>query len=125
MPSPAATSSEGYRGSELDYPTGVTVTPLVATTDEQTEVLNVIPVSPYYLEIGIRVLLNVFVVGDEARGAAGGWTVLREGRYRYAVAEPEEPPVRIVPGEYFAVKWTWSPAGGGPAFNYEETDRGK
>jgi hypothetical protein len=96
-----------YSEPQFDDPTSVMVMPLEVMTDEQREEFETVPASELYPEIGSRAFMNMFVVGDEVLSADDGWTVLQEGRYRYAVALPEQPTVRIVLSEYLAAEVVW------------------
>jgi hypothetical protein len=96
-----------YSEPRHDGPTSIMVMPLEVMTDEQREEFETIPASDLYREIGSRAFMNMFVVDGEVYDAEGGWTLLQEGRYRYAVALPEEPTVRIVLSEYLAAELVW------------------
>ena len=91
-----------YSEPQLQDPQSVMFMPLPLLSDEQRETFERIPESSYYPEIGSRAFMNLFVVDGEVWDAEGGWTVLQEGRYRYAVAQPGEIVVRIVLSEYLA-----------------------
>ena len=96
-----------YSEPQLEDPSIVMVIPLMLMTDEQRKTFETIQVSSFYPEIGSRAFVNLFVVGDEVCGAEDGWTVLQEGRYRYAVTQPEQPLVRIMLSEYLAAEVVW------------------
>jgi hypothetical protein len=96
-----------YSEPQLDAPSSVVVMPLALMTGEQREAFETILDSAIYPEIGSRAFANLFAVGDDVVSAEGGWTVLQEGRYRYAVSQPEQPTVRIVLSEYLAAEVVW------------------
>jgi hypothetical protein len=92
---------------QLDDPAHVMIVPLVVMPREQREAFENVPESPGWPEIGSRAFMNMLVVGDKVHSADGGWTVLQDGRYRYAVAQPGELVVRIVLSEYLACEVLW------------------
>jgi hypothetical protein len=96
-----------YSDPQLDEPAQIMCVPLMAMTVEQRKTFEAIPDSPGWPEIGNRAFMNLFVVGDEAYCAENGWTVLQNGRYRYAVTQPQETIVRIVLSEYLACEVAW------------------
>ena len=75
-----------------------------ANGSEHREAFETISASEFGAEIGSRAFVNLFVVGDEVYDAESGWSVLQVGRCRYAVAQPEQPLVRIVLSEYLAAE---------------------
>jgi hypothetical protein len=96
-----------YSEPQLDDPTHFAVMPLALMTDEQRDAFETIPVSSLYPEIGSRAFINLIVGGDRTHDPESGWNVLQEGRYRYAVTQPERPMVRIVLSEYLAAEVVW------------------
>ena len=96
-----------YNEPQLDEPESVRVLPLELMTREQRAGFESIPRTSAYPEVGSRAFLNLFVVGDKTFDAGSGWSVLQEGRYRYAVALPGSPIVRIVLSEYLACEVCW------------------
>jgi hypothetical protein len=102
-----AHAAHQYREPRLDEPEHVMAIPLMVMSTEQREEFEDIRESPGWPEIGSRAFINMFVVGVEVYPADGGWTVLQQGRYRYAVAQPGEVVVRIVLSEYLACEVIW------------------
>lgn len=96
-----------YSEPQLDEPEYVKIVPLVSMSVEQREAFESLPESPGWPEIGSRAFLNMLVVDDDVYDEEGGWTVLQQGRYRYAVAQPGEVVVRIVLSEYLAGEVVW------------------
>ncbi len=96
-----------YSEPQLDEPNHVAVMPLAVMSDEQREAFETVPETPGWPEIGSRAFLNLFMVGEKVRNTECGWTVLQEGRYRYAVAQPGETVVRVVLSEYLAAEVVW------------------
>src|SRR5262249_53885307 len=96
-----------YSEPQLDDPQRITAKPLSLMSVEQLDEFETIPASALSPEIGSRAFLRTLVVGSEVYNESEGWTVLQEGRYRYAVAQPGELVVRIVLSEYLAAEVVW------------------
>lgn len=96
-----------YSAPQLDEPEYVIAVPLMLMSAGQREAFENVPESPGWPEIGSRAFMNMFVVGEMVYSAEDGWTVLQNGRYRYAVAQPGELVVRIVLSEYLACEVVW------------------
>ena len=84
-------------------PSQVKIVPLTLMSNRQrTQFEN--PDGEYYAvlpELGTRLMQRMFT----GECGPGGWIVVQEGVYRYAVSEP--PSVRIVLGEYLAAEVMW------------------
>jgi hypothetical protein len=102
-----AHAAHQYSEPRLDDPQHIMVVPLVVMSAEQREAFETVPESPGWPEIGSRAFVNMFVVGGETYSTDNGWTVLQNGRYRYAVAQPREIVVRMVLSEYLACEVVW------------------
>lgn len=96
-----------YSEAQLDDPSSVMVVPLMLMTETQRKAFETLSVSSLYPEIGSRAFVNLYVVGGDVCSTEPTWTVLQEARYRYAVAQPEQPLVRIVLSEYVAAEVAW------------------
>jgi hypothetical protein len=96
-----------YSEPQLEDTTHVAVMPLALMTDEQREAFETIRASSLYPEVGSRAFINLIVGGDRTYDPESGWNILQEDRYRYALAQPEQPMVRIVLSEYLAAEVVW------------------
>lgn len=96
-----------YSEPRLEEPAHVTVLPLALMSAEQRTSFEALPDSLGWPEIGSRAFVNLFVVGGDVHNAEVGWTILQEGRYRYAVTQPGVTVVRIVLSEFLAAEVVW------------------
>lgn len=94
----------------LDEPEQVAFVPLATLSEQQRrsfETVNSEGGLGGWPEIGSRAFLQLFAVGGEVFNAEGGWTVLQEGRYRYALPDLDGFSVRMVLSEYLACEVVW------------------
>jgi hypothetical protein len=96
-----------YSEPRLDEPEHIMIASLQTMSAGQREAFEALPEPPPWPEIGSRAFMNLFVVGDEAYDAESGWTVLQQGRYRYALTQQGQVVVRIVLSDYLACEVAW------------------
>lgn len=93
-----------YGEPMLDAPEYVRSFPLESLTAGQREEFEMIEPGPGWPEVGSRMLTRVVTGAD----LAGGWVVVQDGVYRYAVAQDGGMTVRAVLFEYIATEVRWS-----------------
>jgi hypothetical protein len=93
-----------YGEPMLDAPAYVRSLPLEALTAEQRAEFENVELGPGWPEVGSRMMTRV-VTGQDL---AGGWVVVQDGVYRYAVAQDGGMLVRSVLFEYLGTEVRWS-----------------
>jgi hypothetical protein len=93
-----------YSEPQLGDPQHVSFIPACAMSPERFRSFETLHAEQLWPEIGSRAFLRAVVVGNEAFLDDGGWCVVQEGRYRYAVSQTM---VRLVLSEYLACEIIW------------------
>ena len=89
---------------KLDPPAQVSFLPVSQMSQEQRDSFEEIGGgSDVWPEVGSRMLLRVI----DGSSMAGGWVVVEEGRYRYALDWSDGLTVRTVIWEYLATETIW------------------
>jgi hypothetical protein len=96
-----------YSEPQLDDPEGISIVPLPLMSHGDREAFETIPGAIVYPEIGSRAFVNLFEACDKTWNPQTGWSVLQEGRYRYAVSLAGGIAVRLVLSEYLAAEVIW------------------
>lgn len=93
-----------YGEPKLTEPTHVWSAPLESLTDEQRSVFEDADMGGGWPEVGSRMMTRVMTGQD----MSGGWVVVQDGIYRYAVIQQGVLLVRSVLHEYLATETWWS-----------------
>jgi hypothetical protein len=96
-----------YSEPQLGEPSNIFMLPISEMSTEELREFEAPRAGNLFPEIGSRAFLDVLVVGDEVVMQEGLWSVVQQGRYRYAVSHSEQIAVRSVLSEYLACEIVW------------------